>query len=283
MTIVVDNTMPDIQAGSDVRGIPIDQVGITELKYPIVVLDQQDGRQEVTARLTMSVGLPHHFRGTHMSRFIEVLNDHRGEMTLRTFPSILQDLRRRLDAENAQLTVEFTYFLERAAPITGSTALMDYECRFQGESNGSGDDFVVGVDVPVASLCPCSKAISDYGAHNQRGHIEILVRSRKSADGPPEIIWIEELIALAEESASSRVYPLLKRSDERHVTMEAYDNPAFVEDIVRSVASRLMGDARVMWFQVHVVNLESIHNHNAFARIQWAREARESTSSGQHE
>ena len=235
------------------------------------MLDQHDGEQQVTAAISMSVSLPHHFKGTHMSRFIEVLNEHRGEMTLRTLPAILRDLKQRLEAESAQMEVRFKYFLERTAPVTGSKGLMDYTCLFRGELNSDTDDFVLGVDVPVASLCPCSKEISDYGAHNQRGHIKIEVKSVRDESGNPQIIWIEDLVELAESCASAPVYPLLKRPDERHVTMQAYDNPAFVEDIVRSVARRLMDDNRVAWFQAHVVNHESIHNHNAFARIRWSR------------
>lgn len=270
-TNVHPHTMPDVQNRGDVRGLAIDQVGITDLKCPIIVLDRLEGRQSVTASLSMSVGLPHHFKGTHMSRFVEVLNEHRGEMTLRTLPLILRELQRRLHAESAQLEVRFAYFLERTAPVSGSKALMDYTCMFKGRVNGGSDDFVVGVDVPVSSLCPCSKEISDYGAHNQRGHVKIRVRSVRDANKHPQIIWIEDLIEMAEHSASAPVYPLLKRVDERHVTMQAYDNPAFVEDIARSVATKLIGDKRVASFNVRVVNHESIHNHNAFAILKWTR------------
>lgn len=263
--------MDDVQNHLDERRIAIDQVGVTDLRCPIVVLDRQFQEQQTVATLTMSVSLPHHFKGTHMSRFVEVLNAHRGEVTMRTLPAILQDLKQRLQAESARIQVAFPYFLERAAPASGARALMDYECSFVGELNGAHADFVLGVRVPVTSLCPCSKAISDYGAHNQRGLISINVRSTTSPTGEPELIWIEELVELAERSASAPVYPLLKRSDERHVTMQAYDNPVFVEDIVRNVAVRLQEDHRVAWFQVHVVNHESIHNHSAFARLEWRR------------
>jgi GTP cyclohydrolase I len=219
----------------------------------------------------MSVSLPHHFKGTHMSRFIEVLNRHRDEITMRTIPAILHELRGRLDAESARLEVAFPYFLERAAPATGAKALMDYECSFLGESNGTSDDFVLSVKVPVTSLCPCSKAISDYGAHNQRGYVTIEVRSTRGKDARPALIWIEELIEIAERSASAPVYPLLKRADERHVTMQAFDNPVFVEDMVRNVAGELQADSRMASFRVHAVNHESIHNHSAFAEISWSR------------
>lgn len=218
----------------------------------------------------MSVSLPHHFKGTHMSRFLEVLNEHRGEVTMRTVPQILRELKKRLEAERARIEVRFPYFIERFAPVTGSSALMDYECTFIGESNAK-DDFLLRVRVPVTSLCPCSKAISDYGVHNQRGYITVEVRRRQTEEGHPAIIWIEELIDIAEQSASAPVYPLLKRPDERHVTMQAYDNPVFVEDIVRNVAVRLRADDRVSWFRVHTVNQEGIHNHAAFAEVSWSR------------
>jgi GTP cyclohydrolase I len=263
----------DVQNYSDDRSIPINQVGVTNLRYPIAVLDRRDGKQETVASLTMSVSLPHHFKGTHMSRFIEVLNDHRGEVTMRTLPTILHELKERLEAERARIEVSFPYFVERTAPVSEARALMDYECTFVGEVNGGETDFILGVCVPVTSLCPCSKAISDYGAHNQRGRITVQVRSTHSSSGTPELIWIEELIDIAERSASAPVYALLKRSDERHVTMQAFDNPVFVEDMVRNVAMQLQNDPRVSWFRVHAINDESIHNHNAFALIEWDRAA----------
>lgn len=256
----------DVQNRPDERGIALDQAGVTDLRYPIIVLDREHQKQQTIARLTMSVNLPHHFKGTHMSRFIEVLNEHRGEVTMRTLPAILRELKERLEAESAQIEVAFPYFIEREAPASGACALMDYECSFVGKANGGDEDFVLGVQVPVTSLCPCSKAISDYGAHNQRGIITIEVRPVRQ-DGEAALIWIEELIEIAESSASAPVYPLLKRADERHVTMQAYDNPVFVEDMVRNVASQLQDDSRVAWFRVHAVNHESIHNHGAFASV----------------
>jgi len=264
--------MVDVQSRIDDRQVPINQVGVRDLRYPIVVLDQANGQQSTIAQIAMSVDLPHHFKGTHMSRFIEVLNEHRGEVTMRTVPAILHALKERLDAERAQVEVQFPYFIEKTAPVSGAQALMDYECTFIGETNGHGDDFVLRVTVPVTSLCPCSKEISDYSAHNQRGYVTLQVRTVPSPDGQPEIIWIEELAEIAEQSASAPVYPLLKRPDERHVTMQAYDNPVFVEDIVRNVAILLQRDERVSWFQVTAVNQESIHNHSAFATVEWRRE-----------
>jgi GTP cyclohydrolase IB len=263
--------MEDVQGRSDHREIPLDQVGVTDLRYPIVVLDKLHEKQHTIATLSMSVNLPHHFKGTHMSRFIEVLNEHRGEVTMRTLPKICSVLQERLEAESARIEVKFPYFLERAAPVSSAKALMDYECGFVGEVNGSASKFALRVVVPVTSCCPCSKEISDYGAHNQRGHVTIEIETKPKMDGSREIVWIEELVAIAETSASAPVYPLLKRADERHVTMQAYDNPVFVEDMVRNVAARLRDEPRVSSFRVHAVNHESIHNHGAFAETRWPR------------
>jgi len=263
--------MRDIQNQIDYRQIAIDKVGVCDLQYPIVVLDRENQSQSTIARLSMSVNLPHEFKGTHMSRFIETLNAHRGEVTMRTLPKILGELKNRLNAESAHIEAAFPYFLERTAPVSGAVGLMDYECKFVGEANGAKSDFILSVCVPVTSLCPCSKAISEYGAHNQRGEVTIDVRSQGADSGHPELIWIEELIEVAESSASAPVYALLKREDERFVTMQAYDNPVFVEDIVRNVASKLQDDQRIAWFRVHALNHESIHNHGAFAQIEWAR------------
>ena len=263
--------MIDVQARKDHRGIDLDRVGVTGLRYPIVVLDKARERQETVASITMSVNLPHRFKGTHMSRFVEVLNHHRGEITMRTLPQLLKDLRSKLDAESARVELSFPYFLERTAPQSRARGIMDFDCRFVAEMKGEDVDFILGVKVPVTSLCPCSKEISEYGAHNQRGIISIDIRSANDKDGLPQLVWIEELIAVAESSASAPVYPLLKRSDERHVTMQAYDNPVFVEDMARNVAIQLQNDLRIAWFQIHAENFESIHNHSAFASLEWIR------------
>lgn len=258
----------DIQNSKDERGLEIDQVGVCDLRYPIIVLDHKNEQQHTMANISMSVNLPHDFKGTHMSRFIAVLNRHRGEITMRTLPTMLDELKEELEAKSAHVEVNFPYVIEKAAPISGEKGLMDYDCSFAAESNGGTDDFVLGVSVPVTSLCPCSKAISDYGAHNQRGIVKIEIQTVKNSQGEQELVWIEELIEMAELSASAPVYPLLKREDERHVTMQAYDNPVFVEDIVRNVALLLNADKRVSWFRVRVMNQESIHNHSAFAVIE---------------
>ena len=256
--------LKDVKIESDPREIAIEQVGVSDLQYPVTVLDRADTEQRTIANITLSIGLPHDTKGADMSRFTEALEQHRGELTMRTIPDLLADVKEKLDAESARIEIHFPYFLERCAPATGTPALMDYECSFVGEVNESGEDFVLGVSVPVTSLCPRSKALSDRGARNQRACIQIKTRS-------DEIVWIEELVEVAESSASAPIYPLLKRADERHVTMEAYDNPVFVEDMVRNVAVQLRDDARVNWFQVRVDNHESIYNHNAFAQVTWAK------------
>ena len=259
--------MVDVQSHHDDRNIPIEQVGVSELRYPIIVMDKKNVRQQTVASVSMSVNLPHSFKGTHMSRFIEILNRHRGGITMRTLPDILHDLKRHLKSESARIELSFPYFLERSAPVSGAKGLMEYACTFVGESNGKRDDLVFGVKVPVTSLCPCSKAMSDAGAHNQRGYVTIDVRAGHDRNGRRQLIWIEELIDVAEKSASAPVYSLLKRSDEKYVTEQAYANPVFVEDMVRNVAFRLKHDERVDWYRIKAVNHESIHNHSAFAVI----------------
>ena len=261
--------MEDVQNRKDHREIPIDRVGVTNLQYPVIVWDRENEKQSTVATLSLSVHLPHHFKGTHMSRFLEVLNDYRGEFTIQTLPGVVDALKERLQSEAAHLEVRFPYFIEKKAPVTGKLSLLDIEGYFHGASTEEGDDFVLGVTVPVTSLCPCSKEISEYGAHNQRSFITIEVRMMSMEE--EDFIWMEELVEVAEESASAPLYPLLKRPDERYVTMQAYDNPAFVEDIARSVALKLQEDRRVAWFRVKCVNQESIHNHDAFSEILWSR------------
>lgn len=258
--------LPDIQATPDTRGIAIDQVGVSDLRYPIRVTDHEGNPFPTVATISMSVHLPHQFKGTHMSRFLEVLATHEGEVTSRTLPNILHDLKRQLHAEEAHIEVAFTYFVTKHAPVSGAPAKVGCDCVFMGTSNGSRDDLVLRVTVPVTTLCPCSKEISDYGAHNQRGYVTLEVRPKHKRGGC-ELILIEELIEIAEKSGSAPVYALLKRTDERHVTMQAYENPVFVEDVVRNAAALLRADHRVASFTVKAVNHESIHDHNAFAVI----------------
>lgn len=252
----------DVQNSLDDRKIKIDKVGVKEIRYPIVVLDRSHEAQHTVGTVEMYVDLPHHFKGTHMSRFLEVLNAHRGAISVENVPQILRVLRERLDAETAHFVVSFTYFMTKFAPVTGAEGLMAYDCRFEAAA-GAQDDFVLTVEVPVTTLCPCSKQISARGAHNQRG----LVRVKARFEG---LLWIEELVQLVEEAASCDLFPILKRQDEKYVTEKAYDNPRFVEDMVREVTLRLQRDPRLRWFQVHVENFESIHAHNAYAFVeQW--------------
>jgi len=254
--------MPDLQRSPDSRNIPIDKVGVKNIRYPIVVLDKCKERQQTVARINMYVDLPHHFKGTHMSRFIEILNLYHGEISIDSMDTILQEMKTRLEASRAHLEFDFPYFIEKAAPVTGARSLMEYQCRMRGIL-GDQSDFVLGVTVPVTSLCPCSREISARGAHNQRSLLSVDIRYRGH-------VWIEDLVAWLEECASAPVYALLKREDEKAVTEQAYDHPMFVEDIVRAVTQRLAGREEIVWFRVACENFESIHNHSAYALVEWA-------------
>ena len=264
--------LEDVQAGPDVRGIELDAVGVSGVRRPIVVWDRSLAKQQTVADIAISVHLRHDVKGGHLSRFMEALDAHGEELTVATMPVLLNDVRQRLDTRSARIEVRFPYFRSRSAPVTGATGLIDYDCHFVAEDDEGQFGFTLAVAVPVTSLCPCSRAISDYGAHNQRGRITMRVRPVRIGD-ELSVIWIEELGDLAESCASSPLYPVLKRADERYVTMAAYDKPVFVEDMVRDVAVGLQGDARVMWFEVEALNDESIHNHGAFARVTWQRTA----------
>jgi GTP cyclohydrolase I len=259
--------LEDVQNRPDDRRLPVDEVGISGLRYPVAVWDREHGKQDTVAEVSMSVDLRSEVKGAHLSRFVEVLRDCAGELSPHTMPVILGKLQQRLGSRRAQFHADFPYFMHRTAPVTGSAALMDYQCRLSGHGDDSGTVLTLAARVPVTSVCPCSKAISDYGAHNQRGHITLRVRPRDDEAGLPAMVWIEELIEMAEASASSPVFPLLKRPDERYVTMRAHDHPVFVEDMARAAAGALSDDGRIAWFSVEAVNDESIHNHAAFARI----------------
>ncbi len=265
------NKLADVHKEGDGRGVSIDQVGITNVRYPIVVLQPGGAKQHTVAQLSMSVNVPHDMKGTHMSRFVEVLNEYSGEMSTSSLPVVLRFLRERLESDSAHIEMTFPYFLSRPAPVSGAEGLLDYECSFIGEVNDEGEDLILKVRVPVASLCPCSKKISDYGAHNQRSYVTIEVRATQTAFGIPGDIPIDDLIEVAERSGSAPVYPLLKRPDERYITMQAYDNPRFVEDIIREAVVQLEEDPRVAWFKSHVENCESIHSHDVFATIEHTR------------
>ena len=252
--------MLDVHKTADTRNIPIDKVGVKNIRYPIVVMDKSKARQHTVARVNMYVDLPHHFKGTHMSRFIEVLNLYHGEISIESLDTILREMKQRLEASRAHLELDFPYFIEKAAPVSGARSLMEYQCRMVGIL-GEEQDFVLGVSVPVTSLCPCSREISARGAHNQRSLLSVQIRYQGH-------VWIEDLVTWLEECASAPVYALLKREDEKAVTEQAYDNPMFVEDIVRAVTQKLAAVPEITWFQVECENFESIHNHSAYALVE---------------
>jgi len=255
--------MPDVQASTDTRKIAIDKVGVRHITYPITLhCPATGGVQHTVARVNMYVGLPHHQKGTHMSRFLEVLNKHHDELRSDQIMDVCRDMKERLEAEDAHLELRFPYFIHKKAPITGAPGMLDIEVTFIASSN-ERDEFIMGLKVPAQSLCPCSKQISDYGAHNQRCEIEVKVRF---AEG--QFMWIEELFEIVEQAASAPVFAVLKRPDEKWVTEAAYDNPKFVEDIVRDLAVALNREDRIVWYQVNSENFESIHNHNAYAMIE---------------
>ncbi len=254
--------MIDIQNQPDFRNIPIDKVGIKELKYPVKVRDKSKGFQSTVAKISMFVDLPHQLKGTHMSRFVEMLNQFRQQVSLESLTSILEDMKKTLGAESSHIEIAFPYFISKIAPVSGTAGLMDYSCTILGSSDKDKNrDLVLKVAVPVTSVCPCSKEISKYGAHNQRGQVLVSVRFKK-------FIWIEDIVNIVEKSASCELYSVLKREDEKYVTESAYDKPMFVEDIVREVASELIADNNITWFAVSAENFESIHNHSAYAYIE---------------
>jgi GTP cyclohydrolase I len=253
--------MKDIQSQPDYRKIPIDKVGIKNLRYPITVRDRRDGFQHTIATINMFVDLPHNNKGTHMSRFVELLHLLRPDVSLEKFSVILENMKKHLNAASAHLEMTFPYFIEKNAPVSTSPGLMDYTCSIRGSSDPNGRvDLVSEVVVPISSVCPCSMEISDNGAHNQRGEVKLCTRFKK-------FIWMEDMIELVESSASCDVFSVLKRVDEKSVTERAFANPKFVEDIVRDVAKRLNADDNITWFSVSAENFESIHNHSAYASI----------------
>jgi len=256
-----ETNLPDRQGERDARRIAIDKVGVRSLRYPIEVRDKAHATQGTVATFCLSVDLPHHFKGTHMSRFVEVLNSHGKLVHVENIPIMLKELQDRLEAESAHIEMKFPYFIEKEAPVTGAPGAVDYEVIFDASAYGKEVVFTVTTIVPVTTLCPCSKAIADYGAHNQRGYVSLSLRSAKP-------IWIEDMIALVEESASCEIYSLLKREDEKHVTEKAYDNPVFVEDLSRNVALRCNQHPDITWYRIEVENMESIHNHAAYALIE---------------
>jgi GTP cyclohydrolase I len=251
----------DKQSERDYRQLRIDKVGVRNLRFPIQVLDRARTVQNTVATIGMFVDLPKEFKGTHMSRFIEVLNAHGNVVHVENITDILYAMQEKFQAETSHLEFEFPYFMVKKAPVTGMESVMDYTARFDATASRKEIDFVLTVRAMVTTLCPCSKAIAEYGAHNQRGEVTVQIRSQKP-------VWIEELIAVIESSASSELYALLKREDEKAVTERAYRNPVFVEDLVRNVALKLNANTEVTWYKVEAENHESIHNHNAYACIE---------------
>ena len=254
----------DVQSRADTRRLPINRVGIKDIRHPVKVRDRTSGEQHTIAQFNMYVALPHNFKGTHMSRFVEILHGER-EISVESFRIMLEKMTERLEAETGHIEMSFPFFVMKKAPVSGVESLMDYHASLIGERHNDRTEMWVRVVVPVTSLCPCSKKISAYGAHNQRSHVTINAKIRSH-------IWIEEIIDIAESEASSELYGILKRPDEKYVTEHAYDNPKFVEDMVRDVAARLNADERIAAYTVEAENFESIHNHSAYALIERDKE-----------
>ncbi|QDF96371.1 GTP cyclohydrolase I FolE2 [Azoarcus sp. DD4] len=262
MNSSVAHAIPDVQNSADSRQIAINKVGIKSIRHPVKVSDKTGGVQHTVANFNMYVGLPHNFKGTHMSRFIEILNGNEREISVESFEPMLREMVKRLEAETGHVEMTFPYFINKSAPVSGVQSLMDYEVTFTGEIHEGGRyEFTMKVVVPVTSLCPCSKKISAYGAHNQRSHVTVTATLN-------DHLWIEEVVQLVEGQASCEVYGLLKRPDEKYVTERAYDNPKFVEDMVRDVAGLLNAEKRIDAYAVESENFESIHNHSAYALIE---------------
>jgi GTP cyclohydrolase IB len=270
MSLLVEQALPDIQAGGDKRGVALDDVGISGLRYPMTVECADGSLQQTICEAHLAVALAASTRGTHMSRFVEALHEQREALSPANVLAMAHDLAIRLDAGEAAIGLAFPLFVSRRAPVTGQEALLGIDCTLTAHSRTDGAEVRVGAHVPVTSLCPCSKEIADYSAHSQRGHVLVEVLDSHWPAGHPGL-WPEELLAVCDRAASAPIYPLLKRPDERHVTMLAYDRPAFVEDLAREVALALKEDERVAGFDLEVVNQESIHDHQAFARLTWRR------------
>ena len=256
----------DVQGRADARRIRIDKVGIKDIRHPVRIADRDGGEQHTVATFNLYVDLPHNFKGTHMSRFVEILNRHEREISVKSFREMLAEVTERLEAEVGHVEMRFPYFMTKKAPVSKVESVLDYDVSFIGERKNGENVIWVKVVVPVTSLCPCSKQISDYGAHNQRSHLTVLVRTSC-------FVWIEELIEMVEAEASSELYGLLKRPDEKYVTERAYENPKFVEDMVRDVAIRFNADDRIRAYVVESENFESIHNHSAYALVEHDKDA----------
>lgn len=253
--------MVDVQSFQDDRHIAIQKVGVKGLRYPITLLDKTEKYQHTTAVVNLYADLPHELKGTHMSRFIEVFDEYRHDLSMPNVIRMLKKIRTELDAQSAYTDIRFPYFINKSAPISGQTAIMSYDCFYEASCSERGHRFIVGVTVPVQTVCPCSKAISDGGAHNQRGLVTLQVSL-----GP--FFWFEDLIEIVEKSGSSELFTLLKREDEKFITEKAYSQPRFVEDVVREVYQNVNALNRFPWFSVEAENFESIHNHSAYAYVE---------------
>lgn len=260
-TVTTTSEIPDVQGSADTRHLAINKVGIKDIRHPVIVKDRSDGVQHTIANFNMFVFLPHQFKGTHMSRFVQILNDHEKEISVSSFRDMLAQMAVMLEANAGNIEMSFPYFVNKKAPVTGVESLLDYDVSLIGEIKNGVASTRIKIKIPVTSLCPCSKSISDYGAHNQRSHVTISARTNG-------FIWIEELIDIVEKQASCELYGLLKRPDEKYVTERAYDNPKFVEDIVRDIAVELNKDERIRQYVLESENFESIHNHSAYAMIE---------------
>lgn len=254
--------MIDVQNQTDSRNIPLMKVGVRGVEYPVQVLDKAHRTQRTTGTADLFVNLPQHFKGTHMSRFIEIFHKYHTDLSMKHFLAMLAEIRRALEAERAFGTLAFPFFIEKHAPVSGQPGMMAYTCRYEGSVSAQHEDFIVSVTAPVTTLCPCSRAISEYGAHNQRGEVTVKLQSQS-------FFWIEDIIALIEAAASCGLYSVLKRQDEKYVTEHAYNNPRFVEDVVREVYRALLGTNLFRWFSVEAENYESIHKHNAYAYTEY--------------
>ena len=259
--------MKDIQNQRDERGLSVDMVGVSAIRYPITVKDKLRGTQETVAAVSMSVELLPEFKGTHMSRFVEILNRHRGEITMANIRDILREMREDLGSPKAMMSLEFPYFIDKKSPLSEERSLFPVEVLFDGYGDGDGTSFILGVRIPVTTLCPCSREISECGAHNQRSYITAYTAF-------DHFIWLEDIADRLEDCASAEIYPLLKRPDEKYVTEKAFTRPRFAEDVVREAAELLHADPKIHWFMTEAVHLESIHTHNAYARIERFRERR---------
>ena len=253
----------DPQSNRDKRGIDIDMVGVRGICYPITVMDKKNGLQNTVGTFNLFVNLPHQFKGTHMSRFVEILNKYHGSINIQKIPEILASMKKNLNARQAHLEVSFPYFIRKVAPVSKAESFMEYDCTIHGMSK-SKPKMKLTVSVPITTLCPCSKEISEEGAHNQRGMVNLSVQFEG-------MVWIEDLVEMIESSASCEIYPLLKREDEKYVTEKAYSRPMFVEDIVRNIARKLEKMPNILWYCLDSENWESIHNHNVYARVERAK------------